>query len=98
VYVHYGTYGTACLDTATGNRVWDRRDLKCDHASGAGPGSSPSLVGDLFVVNVDGRDVQYVIALNKANGKTVWKTDRSVDFSCQAISSLLRGKRAPRPV
>ena len=81
VYVHYGTYGTACLDTATGNRVWERRDLKCDHESGAGPGSSPALVGDLFVVNVDGRDVQYVIALNKANGKTVWKTDRSVDFS-----------------
>ena len=22
VYVHYGTYGTACLDTATGNVLW----------------------------------------------------------------------------
>ena len=33
-----------------------------------------------MVVNVDGRDVQYVIALDKATGKTVWKTNRSADF------------------
>lgn len=79
VYVHYGTYGTACLDTATGKILWTRRDLKCDHHEGAG--SSPILVGDLLIVNVDGRDVQYVIALNKATGDTVWKTDRSADFT-----------------
>ena len=81
VYVHYGTYGTACLDSATGSMIWTRRDLKCDHEAGAGPNSSPFVVGNLFIVNVDGRDVQYVIALDKTNGKTVWKTDRSVDYS-----------------
>lgn len=81
VYVHYGTYGTACLDTATGNVLWRRRDLNCDHEKGAGPASSPFLVGDLMVVHVDGRDVQYVIALNKSDGKTAWKTDRSIDYS-----------------
>jgi len=31
VFVHYGTYGTACLDTATGRKIWTRRDLNCDH-------------------------------------------------------------------
>jgi len=31
VYVHYGTYGTACLDTRTGKTLWSRRDLNCDH-------------------------------------------------------------------
>ena len=86
VYVHYGTYGTACLATATGRVVWKRRDLKCDHESGAGPGSSPTLVDNLFVVNVDGRDVQYVIALDKTTGKTVWKTDRSVDFKRSPVN------------
>ena len=79
VYVHYGTYGTACLDSVTGSIVWTRRDLNCSHE--AGPGSSPFLVGNLFVVNVDGTDVQYVIALDKTSGKTVWKTNRSVDYS-----------------
>ena len=78
VYVHFGTYGTACLDTATGKILWTRRDLNCDHHEGAG--SSVTLVDNLLVFNVDGRDVQYVVALDKATGKTTWKTDRSVNF------------------
>ncbi len=85
VYVHYGTYGTACLDTDTGDVLWTRRDLNCDHESGAGPNSSPMLVGNMLVVNVDGRDVQYVIAIDKTTGDTVWKTDRSFDYSTVPI-------------
>ncbi len=81
VYVHYGTYGTACLDSTTGDILWTRRDLNCDHESVAGPGGSLFLVGDLLVMNVDGRDVQYVIALDKTTGKNAWKTERSVDYS-----------------
>ena len=79
VYVHYGTYGTACLDTASGKILWTRRDLNCDHHEG--PGSSPILLDNLLVVHVDGRDVQYVVALDKQTGKTVWKTPRSIDYS-----------------
>ncbi len=81
VYVHYGTYGTACLDSASGAILWTRRDLNCDHESGAGPCSSPFLLGNLLVVNVDGRDVQYLTAVDTANGKTVWKTDRSFAYA-----------------
>ena len=29
IYVHFGTYGTACLDTRNGQKVWDRTDLHC---------------------------------------------------------------------
>ena len=79
LYVHYGTYGTACLDTDSGKILWTRRDLNCDHHEG--PGSSPMLWGNLLIFNVDGRDVQYVVALDKATGKTVWKTNRSIDYS-----------------
>ena len=81
VFVHFGTYGTACLDTVTGAKLWVRRDLNCDHEAGAGPASSPTLIDGHFVVHVDGRDVQYIIALDRATGKTVWKTPRSVDFT-----------------
>ena len=80
VFVHFGTYGTACLDTTTGDKIWVRRDLKCDHEAGAGPASSPTLIGGHVVVHVDGRDVQYIIALDRATGETVWKTPRSIDF------------------
>jgi outer membrane protein assembly factor BamB len=78
VYVHFGSLGTACLDTATGKVLWTRRDLPCDHFRGAG--SSPILYRDLLVIPFDGFDLQYVVALDKATGKTVWKTDRHIDF------------------
>ncbi|MCA9073988.1 MAG: PQQ-like beta-propeller repeat protein [Planctomycetaceae bacterium] len=81
VFVHFGTYGTACLDTATGDTLWTRRDLNCDHEAGAGPASSPTLIDGKLVVHVDGRDVQYIIALDSETGKTVWKTPRSIDFT-----------------
>src|SRR5205823_2487310 len=78
VYAHFGTYGTACLDTKTGKTLWERRDLHCDHFRG--PGSSPILYGDLLILHYDGYDQQYVAALDKATGKTVWKKDRVYDY------------------
>lgn len=79
VYVHFGTYGTACIDTDSFEVLWTRRDLKLDH--GRGPGSSPILWNDLLIVSCDGRDVQYVVALDKQTGETAWKTKRSVDYT-----------------
>lgn len=78
VYVHFGTYGTACLDTKTGQKLWERRDLECNHFRG--PGSSPIVWENLLFLCFDGFDVQYVAALDKATGKTVWKKDRGIDF------------------
>ncbi len=78
VYVHFGTYGTACLDTATGKTIWSRHDLHCNHFRG--PGSSAFLYKNLLILHFDGTDVQYVVALDKRTGETVWKTDRSTEF------------------
>jgi len=78
VYITFGSPGTACLDTATGQTLWERRDLPCNHWRGAG--SSPTLWNNLLILHFDGADHQYVIALDKKDGRTVWKTDRSVDF------------------
>jgi outer membrane protein assembly factor BamB len=78
VYVTFGSPGTAAIDTATGKVIWERRDLECNHFRGAG--SSPILFRDLLIMHFDGSDVQYVVALDKRTGRTVWKTPRSVDF------------------
>ena len=78
VYITFGSPGTACLDAKTGKVLWERRDLECNHFRGAG--SSPILYKNLLIMNFDGSDFQYVIALDKNTGKTVWKTDRSLDF------------------
>jgi outer membrane protein assembly factor BamB len=78
VYVHFGCYGTACLDTKAGKVVWARQDLPCNHWRGAG--SSPILFQNLLILTFDGHDFQYVVALDKKSGRTVWKADRTHDF------------------
>src|SRR5690606_22625486 len=75
VYVHFGAAGTACLSTETADVLWSRTDLKIDHKEG--PGSSPILHGNCFIVHCDGTDAQYIVALDKRTGEVVWKTQRS---------------------
>lgn len=78
IYVHYGAHGTACLDTKTAEPLWTRRDLECDHFRGAA--SSPILWEDLLILTFDGFDKQYLVALDKKTGNTVWKTDRAFPY------------------
>jgi outer membrane protein assembly factor BamB len=78
VYLHFGSPGTASLDTKTGATVWTRQDLPCNHFRSAG--SSPILWKDLLILTFDGFDYEYLAALNKHTGDTVWKTDRNIDY------------------
>ncbi|MDP2336173.1 MAG: PQQ-binding-like beta-propeller repeat protein [Bacteroidota bacterium] len=78
VYVHFGTYGTACINTQTFKIVWTRTDLNCEHMQGAA--SSPIIYKNLLILHIEGTDVQYLIALDKFSGKTVWKTTRPWEF------------------
>jgi outer membrane protein assembly factor BamB len=73
VYLHFGAYGTACI-TQSGEIIWKTR-LECDNGQ-HGPGSSPVLYENLLIVSCDGRDIQYVVALDKQTGKVQWKTLR----------------------
>jgi len=79
LYFHFGSYGTGCLDTATGKTLWLRRDLPCDHWRG--PGSSPVVHGDYLLLTFDGHDRQYVTALKKSSGETAWTKDRDIVYS-----------------
>jgi outer membrane protein assembly factor BamB len=78
VYVTFGSPGTACLDMANGQVLWERRDFVCNHFRGAG--SSLFMWNNLLFLDFDGSDYQYVVAMDKNTGKTVWKTDRSIDY------------------
>jgi outer membrane protein assembly factor BamB len=78
VYVHYGTYGTACINTADFSVVWTRTDMNCEHMQGAA--SSLLLHGELLIVHIEGTDVQYIAALDKNTGTTIWKTERPREF------------------
>jgi len=83
VYVHFGSFGTACVDTSTGKVLWKRDDLRCRHYRG--PSSSVILFENLLILTMDGADLQYHVALDKKTGATVWKTDRSVAWNDENV-------------
>lgn len=78
IYVHFGSYGTACIERSSCKVVWTRRDLPCNHYRGAG--SSPIIFDDLLIFHMDGFDHQYAVALDKSTGMNVWKKDREIDY------------------
>jgi outer membrane protein assembly factor BamB len=79
VFLHFGSPGTAALDTKTFKTLWTRRDLPCRHYRG--PSSSPVLYKSLLILTFDGADLQYTTALDKRTGKTIWKTDRTATWN-----------------
>ncbi|HSH20153.1 MAG TPA: PQQ-binding-like beta-propeller repeat protein, partial [Draconibacterium sp.] len=74
VYVNYGNFGTACINTSNFEVVWKREDMPCDHMQG--PASSIILHKDLLIVHLEGTTDPYVAALNKKTGETIWKSVR----------------------
>ena len=78
VYVSFGSPGLACVDSQSGKVLWTRRDFVCNHFRGAG--SSPILHQGLFILNFDGSDHQFIVALDSKTGRTVWEKNRSVDY------------------
>jgi outer membrane protein assembly factor BamB len=84
VFVHFGAEGTAAL-TASGEIVWKTR---FEYDSQHGNGGSPALFGDLLILNCDGYDAAFVVAVDKRTGKVRWKTNRRQPYS-QAYSTPL---------
>ncbi|HLP71321.1 MAG TPA: PQQ-binding-like beta-propeller repeat protein [Bacteroidales bacterium] len=89
VYVHFGSSGTACIRTVDGTIVWKRDDYKCKHVQG--PGSSPMIYKNLLILHFEGTDVRYIVALDKATGKEIWRADRP-DEPYMAMTEI--GKKA----
>ncbi|OQB43285.1 MAG: outer membrane biogenesis protein BamB [Candidatus Hydrogenedentes bacterium ADurb.Bin179] len=93
VYVHYGTFGTACIDTASGDVLWRRSDLNCDHMQG--PASSPVLFEDLLIITVEGTDKQFMAALNKSTGATAWLYTRPYEPYKEVKPVFLKSYQTP---
>lgn len=79
VYLHFGAYGTLCLDTETFETIWQRRDLTCSHWRG--PASSLVMWENRIILTLEGADQQYFVALDKTTGETLWRRDRSTNFA-----------------
>ena len=74
VYVYFGSYGLVSYDL-NGNLKWERRLALPENPYGAV--SSPIVAGELVVLNHQGKDA-YLLGVNRRDGRTVWKTDRSM--------------------
>ena len=75
LYAHFGSYGTACIDTRTADVLWRNQDLWVMHENG--PGSSPVRWKNRLIFHMDGSDKQYIVALDTDTGKPIWQTERS---------------------
>jgi outer membrane protein assembly factor BamB len=73
VYVYFGSYGLVSY-TLDGTLLWERRFPIPENIYGAV--ASPIVAGDLLILNHQGKDA-YLLGVNKRDGATVWKTDRS---------------------
>jgi outer membrane protein assembly factor BamB len=73
VYVYFGSYGLLCYDFK-GTLQWEKRLPLSENPYGAV--SSPIVAGDFLILNHQGKD-SYLLALNRRDGRQVWKTDRS---------------------
>jgi len=76
--VHYGNFGTACINTDNFEIVWKREDMDCKHMQG--PASSLILHENLLIVHLEGTEDPYVAALDKRTGETVWKSIRPAEI------------------
>jgi outer membrane protein assembly factor BamB len=97
VYVHFGTQGTAALTTG-GEVLWKTQELRYYHRHGSS--GSPVLSGDSLLINCDGYDVQYVVALHKDTGEIRWKSyrgDYEHSYATSLVISTEQGKQLVSP-
>jgi len=73
VYAYFGSYGLVSYDF-DGKVQWERRLPLPENIYGAV--SSPIVAGHLLVLNHQGKEA-YLLGVDRRDGRTVWKTDRS---------------------
>jgi outer membrane protein assembly factor BamB len=74
VYIYFGSYGLVCYDL-DGKQQWEKQLPLPENPYGAV--ASPIIADELLVLNHQGKEA-YLLGVNRRDGRTVWKTDRSL--------------------
>lgn len=74
VYVYFGSRGLMAFDFE-GRKIWE--NLLGPFPNEWGSASSPIVYGEMVLLNCDTDAEDFLLAVNKNTGKTLWKTNRS---------------------
>ncbi|HVJ82365.1 MAG TPA: PQQ-binding-like beta-propeller repeat protein [Planctomycetia bacterium] len=75
IYAYFGAAGLYCV-SASGSTVW-QKDLGAYKTKMAwGTASSPILVGDRLIVQVDNEENSFIVAFDKRTGAELWRKER----------------------
>ena len=88
IFASYSSAGMICHDFS-GKVIWQRDLGKVDHEFGNG--TSPMLVGDHVVLYQGPGEDSYLVALEKATGKTAWKIQRPTPTQGASRKDNFRG-------
>ncbi len=72
---YFGSYGLICHDFA-GKELWSHPLPLAKTAGGLGTGGSPTLAGELVIVNRDMEKTYALLAVNLEAGTTAWEATR----------------------
>lgn len=92
VYVFFGDFGLLAYDL-TGQEIWRLALGPFNNTNGHG--SSPILAGNKLVLICDQDIGSYLIAVDKQNGKPLWKTERPEVARGYATPGVFRPKNGP---
>jgi outer membrane protein assembly factor BamB len=91
IIVSFASDGLYCYDFA-GNELWRRTDLgRQIHIWGNG--ASPVIHGELCFLNFGPGETTYLLAVNKRNGKTVWRKDEDTGYGKPSADDLRGGNK-----
>src|SRR6185436_16717533 len=76
VYAFFGSRGIFCYDL-DGKPIWEKDlGVRMKMRLGFGEGTAPALTGDILILNFDQEVDSFIVALDKNNGKELWRTSR----------------------
>jgi outer membrane protein assembly factor BamB len=80
VYAYFGNLGVVCY-TVQGKELWKQKTPAHRTSMGWGTGASPALFGERLYLVHDNEEKPFLLALNKRNGKQVWRVERKGEGS-----------------
>lgn len=92
IFAFFGSRGLHCLDMK-GNVKWSKDLGTMRTRNQFGEGASPALHGDRLIINWDHEGDSWIAAIQKKDGKQIWKKDRDeVTTWCTPLITPVGGK------